>query len=349
MQNKLLISLFLFAIIIAVGFYFLRLAPQKQSSEMTNNSIIIKPPNMKITKYNGIWIPFLKEVQMSLGDLDNLKLDGINIVAIGIKLCKHEENNNFYVCEDENEIKNAINEFHKKGIKTFLILNPANPDTKIDPNSPEEKGKSLLDKLTPLVLNWSIISEKYGVEMFCPVNEPQMLAYKNDTVVSDWAQEVLLRIRKFYNGKLVFEVQGAKKHRYNLTGYDYIADGGLTCTKDIVNHPDWIEKMISEEFSALKLNYPKFKYIFFNAGAFTGPDYYWWEPIAPENMKNNSNGWPEDFFTVSFKSQAKFYDMFFNTTWNGVDGYFLPVYKGWEYRSKPAEEVIRKWFNKDIK
>jgi hypothetical protein len=348
MKNKLIITLFA-VILVILGFHILRHPTTNQLKEMTEDSVIVEPPDTKITKYKGIWMPFLREVQIALNDIDNLKLDGINIVAIGIKVCKDEENDDFYVCEDENEIKNAINEFHKNGIKTFLILNPANPDSKINPNSPEGKGKILLDKLTLLVLNWSIISEKYGVEMFCPVNEPQMLAYKNDNDVSDWAQEILPKIREGYKGKIVFEVQGAKEHLYNLTGYDYIADGGLTCTNDIVDHPKWIEEMIDEEFSALKLNYPGLKYLFFNAGAFTGPDYYWWEPIAVENMKDNPQGWPEDFFTVSFESQADFYDMFFNRTWNEVDGYFLPVYKGWEYKNKPAEEIIKKWFNKNVK
>ena len=343
MKNKLTILILLIVAMAAASFYFLT----KQTSEVTEGSVIIKPSDTSITKYKGIWMPFLREVRIALGDIDNLKLDGINIVAIGIKVCKNEKDDNFYVCEDENEIKNSINDFHKNDIRTLLILNPANPDSKIDPNSPEGKGRVLLDKLTALILNWSAIAEEYGVEMFCPVNEPQMLAYKNDNDVSEWAQEILPKIREKYRGKIVFEVQGAKDHLYNLTGYDYLADGGLTCTKDIADHPKWIEEMINEEFLALKLNYPGFKYLFFNAGAFTGPDYYWWEPIAPKNMKNNSDGWPEDFFTVSPKSQAEFYGMFFNITWNDVDGYFFPVYKGWEYRTKPAEDVIRKWFNED--
>jgi len=326
-------------IVIIAGLCFFELKPDNRL-----NPTIVKSPTFNISKYTGIWMPFLRETRIALGDIDNLRLDGINIVAIGIKICQDEANNNFYVCEDENEIMNSINEFHKNGIKTFLILNPANPDSKINPHSPEKKGIALLDKLTPIVLNWSEIAEEYGVEMFCPLNEPQILAYKNDNDVSAWAKDILPKIRRRYNGKLVFEVQGAKDHLYNLTGYDYVADGGFTSTKDIADHPEWIEEMINEEFLALKLNYPGFKYIFFNAGAFTGPDYYWWEPIAIENMKNNSEGWPDDFFTVSFESQADFYNIFFNITWTEVDGYFLPVYKGWEYRNKPAEKVIRQWF-----
>jgi len=37
--------------------------------------------------------------------------------------------------------------------------------------------------------------------------------------------------------------------------------------------------------------------------------------------------------------------MLFELTWDITEGYFVPVYKGWEYRDKPAEEIVRKWFN----
>lgn len=310
-------------------------------TEESNVTKIIKPPDVNITKYKGLWMPFLRETKIALNDISNLKTDGINIVAIGIRVCRDEE---FYVCEDENEIKNSINEFHKNGIKTFLILNPAHPGSRITPHSPEASGRHLLDELTPLVLKWSIIAEKYGVEMFSPVNEPQLLSHENEHV-SSWAQEILPLIRERYNGNIIFEVQCAKENVYNLSGYDYVADGGLTCNKDIKDHPEWIEHMVDERLATLKSIYPVSKYLFFGAGAFTGPDYYWWEPIAPENMRDTHKEFPEDFFNVSFESQADFYDIFFNRTWNEVDGYFLPVYKGWEYRNKPAEEVVRKWFN----
>ncbi len=365
MGARSVILLILVVVTIALGFFFLKHASTNQLKNGVDDSVTTGPPDAEITKhketwinprnphlgksmpdaeitkYKGTWMPFLREVRIALGDIDGLKSDGINIVAIGIKICGDEE---FYVCEDEDEIKNAINEFHKNGIKTFLILNPAHPDSGIDPYSPETDEKHLLDKLTPLVLRWSVIAEEHGVEMFCPINEPQLLSHENRDDVSNWAQEILPLIRERYDGEIVFEVQGAKENIYNLTGYAYVADGGLTCTNDIVDHPEWIEHLIDEELSALKTTYPAHKYLFFGAGAFTGPDYYWWEPIAVENMEDNPHGWPEDFFTVSFKSQADFYDMFFNKTWSEVDGYFLPVYKGWEYRNKSAEEVIRNWF-----
>jgi len=317
------------------------------TDENSQEENVVQAPNITITKYKGVWMPFLREVKISRDDIENLKLDGVNIVAIGVKIHLNE---NITECEDEEEIKNSINEFHKNGIKTFLILNPAHPDFGITPFSSEASGKPLLDKVTPLVLKWAKISEQYGVELFSPLNEPQLLAYQNEKDVSNWAQEILPKIRKVYHGKTGFNVQNNPEGFavYNLTGYDYVIFSGLSCTKDIDEHPEWIEQNIDKRLNSLKESYSNQKCVLFDVGAFTGPDYYWWEPVAPANMPNVMPDLPADFFVVSNESQAKFYNTLFNITWNRTEGYFIPVYKGWEYRSKPAEQVIRHWFNAEI-
>ncbi|RLI10790.1 hypothetical protein DRO42_00070 [Candidatus Bathyarchaeota archaeon] len=317
---------------------------EEEEPSPPQSAIIIKPPNTTITKYKGLWLPFLEEVRASLGDLDNIKLDGVNIVAIGVKICV---DGNVTECESEDEIKDAISEFHKHGLKTFLLLNPAHPDFGVDPYSTEATGKPLLDKLTPLVLKWAEISEEYGVEVFAPVNEPQLLSYQDADAVSDWAQELLPKLRKVYHGKVAFRVHKDPEGFavYNLTGYDLLVFSGMACTKDIEEHPEWIARLINETLSGLRASYPGCSYVLFDMGAFTGPDHYWWEPIAPANMPDFMPELPPDFFTVSNESQAEFYDLFFNLTWNDVEGFFLPVYRGWGYRGKPAEQVIREWFH----
>jgi|Deesub1362B_J571_1020462.scaffolds.fasta_scaffold01030_11 hypothetical protein len=312
-----------------------------KSPELTEaEQEIIKSPDISLNKYKGIWMPFLREVRIYLNDTENLKSDGINIVAIGVKICY---DGNITECESEEEIKSSINEFHRNGIKTFLVLNPAHPDFGIAPGSEE----ILLDDLTPIVLKWAEISERYGVEVFSPVNEPQLLSRSEE--VSNWAQEILPDLRGIYRGKLAFIVQGDADGYplYNLSGYDLIAAGGITCTKDIEDNPEWVERLVSENLNSLKASYPLQKYILFGVGAFTGEDYYYWEPIAAENMAESNPELPEDFFYVSDESQAEFYEMLFNITWNETEGYFIPVYRGWEYRDKPSEKVIRNWFSKN--
>ena len=183
--------------------------------------------------------------------------------------------------------------------------------------------------------------------MFCPANEPQLVAYQKEQDISDWAQEILPQLREIYSGKLVFLAQnsGEGLPGYNLTGYDYVAIGGFGGDSDIDEIPWSTERKIDENLERLKTVYPGQKYLYFGVVAFTGPDYYWWEPVAPANMAENNPGLPADFFIVSDEGQAKFYDMFFDKTWDEVEGYFIGAYKGCEYRDKPAEKVIREWLN----
>jgi len=341
MKSKLATLLIFILVTVAIGFYFLAHISTDQLEEMPKEPYIIKPPDTEIVKYKGVWLPFLREIRIAIDEIDNLKSDGVNTVAIGVKLCWDGD---FYVCEDENEIKNSINEFHKNGIKTFLILNPAHPDyARFTGNS----ENLTLDQLTPLVLKWAAISETYGVEMFSFSNEPQLLVQRDPLLVSEWAQELLLQLRKVYSGKLVFRIheepEGA--NTYNVTGYDYIAFSGLACMKNIDEYPEGMEHLISEKLTYLKNNYPNIDFLLFDIGAFTGPDYYWWEPIVPENMPKTMPEEPVDLFVCSVDQQAKFFEILFNSTWNETAGYFLPVYKGWEYRNKPAEDVIKRWFN----
>jgi len=343
MKSKLAILLTFVLVTAAVGFYLLDRTSTSQPEEIPEEPSIIKPPDTEIAKYKGIWLPFLREIRIAVEDIDDLKSDGVNTVAIGIKLCW---NGNFYVCEDENEIKNSINEFHKNGIKTFLILNPAHPDYARFTGDSENLT---LDQLTPLVLEWAAISETYGVEMFSFSNEPQLLVQSDPTFVSEWAQKLLPQLRETYGGKLVFRIHEDPEEAsiYNVAGYDYIAFSGLACMKNIDTYPEGTEQLISKKLTYLKDNYPDIDFLLFDIGAFTGPDYYWWEPIVPENMPETMPNEPVDLFVCSVDQQARFFEMLFNSTWDETSGYFLPVYKGWEYRNKPAEEVIKRWFNEN--
>ena len=319
----------------------------QDSKTTTTTEEIIKGPEIT-GKYNGLWLPFLRETNMAVNEISELELDGINTVAIGIRICYNSDTSDISECEDEDELKNAINEFHKNGIRTMLILNPAHGDFGFDPFS--EGGKSILDKLTPLVMKWAAIAEMYGTEMFSPTNEPQLLSYQNTADVENWAQEILPEIRNVYTGKVAFTVYNIDDnyYEYNLSGYDYILASVFACSSDIEGDENYRNHLVDvnkEKLANLELAYPNHEYIAFEIHAFTGPDYYWWEPIAPENMKNNPYNVTQDFFVVSDRGQADCYDMFFNLSWPNAGGYLFTTAKGFEYRDKPAEQVIRKWFN----
>jgi len=319
-------------------------ADEAETEATAEDIVIIKPPDVALDKYCGLWLPFWREVEVALGDIDHLKADGVNIVAIGIMIYMEEDS---FKDKYETEIRKAISKFHQNGIHTLLIPNPAYPDSGIDPNSSQVSLSTLLEQVTPLVLRWASLAEQYGVEIFCPLNEPQLLFNSDEKEVSDWAQDILPDLREIYHGKLAFLAQGSGEGlpAYDLTGYDYVLCGGFTCSQDIMEHPDWIDNLIEEGLDDLETAYPDHHYIFLGTMAFTGPDYYWWEPIAPVNMPGHMPDLPVDFFVLSHEGQAEFYDRFFNKTWNRVDGHFIAVVKGSEYRGKPAEQVVREWFN----
>ncbi len=315
--------------------------------------VIVKGPTGPVSKYKGLWLPFLDETKAAAEGIESLKADGINTVAIGIRLLATDEAHGWEVgniteYENETEILEAINVFHENGIRVILVPNPAHGNFGVSPYPSEQAGKEFLRMHEPLILKWANLSEQYGVHMFCPVNEPTLLAGEEE--VSSWAQELLPKIRSLYHGKVAFRVQdeGETFPAYNLSGYDYVLPMATFCTSDM-DDPDPncaghlrnsnLQKM--EEFERI---YPSQSYIFFDVGAFTGPDYYSWEPIAPENQAKSSHEWPDDFFVVSEEGQAECLDMLFSLGWEDSDGYILSGAKGFEFMGKPAEEVVRDWF-----
>jgi hypothetical protein len=304
---------------------------------------IVKSPSITISKFKGIWTPFLRETRIALNEPLKLQEDGINIVGIGVKICKNHDK--FIICEDLDEIKSSISQFHENGFKTALIVNPIHSDfeTKF---YPPKRTNEILDTLSEVVLEIAALAEEYDAEIFCPLNEPEFHGFGEENI-SDWAHEILPELRKSFSGKIAFHTQSNTKGYpvYDLSGYDYVFAGGLKATNEIKENPDQTEKQIDNNIEKLKEAYPDHEYIYFGAGAFTGEDYYDWEPVAPKNMIGNSEGWFIDFFVVSEEGQAKFYDLFFPATWKEAEGYFIPVHKGWEYRNKLAEETIQSWFN----
>ncbi len=274
--------------------------------------------------FKGVWAPFMDDISYAINDSDNLIRDGVNIIALGVEICN--KNNTITECHDPEKIKNAIRHFQGKGLRTYVLLNPAHPYL----------HDVTLDEITPLVLKWASICEHYRVYMFSPLNEPQLVG--DEKKVSRWAQEILPKIRKVYSGFVSFRVHHDDKHFpfYNLSNYNFVVFSGLAGTVDVTELPEHFKSIILQDLEKYK-EYNKI-YILFDMGGFTGPDYYWWEPIAPENAGTN-------FWLLSEKQQATFYEILFNLTWNSTTGYFIPIYKGWEYRGKDAEKVIRKWFN----
>ncbi len=323
--------------------------------------VIIKPPDIEISKYKIVGFS-IREARILLDDIENLKKDGVNVVAvyieIGFKGRMQDigiEKMEFTEFDDTEEIKNTINGFHENGIKTMIILN-------FYSWGPTGYGLRKLEKAEVMILKWAEISEKYGVEIFCPINEPQlMLGVKmqdridkyDEREISEWAQKILPGIKEKFKNKVAFQIQPNMESgipKYNIRGYDYALIHGGTSSNEFVKLSDEMKK--SDRIHCLNeiiSKYPGQKLIYI-IEPFTGPDHYFYEPNSPVNFKVEFPELAEDFFMVSEEGQAICLEWLFKMTWDKseISGNLIKIPRGCEYRDKPAEAVVREWFAKDV-
>ncbi len=323
-------------------------------------SIIKLPELAEFEKYKAVG-GHLREAVFAVNDAENLRKDGINTVAIYLQVIFNEEKSGEIMMHDDIEtVKKLINALHREGFRTMIIVDATHPQFNHLLDESEYDTKNLLEQITPLVLQWAQISEEYGVEMFAPMYEVQLLeggpgrsAFPDEEKINDisyWAQEILLKMKEIYSGKLAFHVQSYSEGipRYDLEGYEYILFDGCPCFKIFEKNSDRMEEHFSSYMDDRIDAYPGEKYIIFTE-FFTGPEVDFFEPMAPANMIWENPGSLEDdsYAMTSPETQAMCYNSLFWNTWNVVSGYCIEVFKGCEYRGKPAQSVIREWFGRN--
>ena len=107
---------------------------------------------------------------------------------------------------------------HRKGFRVFLVPLTWGPFTRGEP-----RNKTLFfDQATRMNLEWADIAEKYGVELYAPMNEPS-IAVSDKEALNKWAHEVTPKIRERYSGILVYKAAPAEWGFDNdYRGYDYV-------------------------------------------------------------------------------------------------------------------------------
>lgn len=303
----------------------------------------------------------LREAVIAVNDAEDLRKDGINMAAIYLQVFFDEENTGEIIMYDDIEtVKKLIGALHGEGFGTIIIVDATHPHFNHLLEESEYSTEYLLEQVTPLILQCAQMSEEYGVEMFAPMYEVQLLeggparnnfpAEEKLDDISEWAQEILPQIKEIYSGKLAFHIQSFPEGipLYDLEGYEYILFDGCPCFKAFEYDSDRIEKHFSYFMYDRITAYPGKKYIIFNE-FFTGPEVEVFEPMAPANMIWENPGSLEgDFYAMTSPgTQAKCYDSLFRNTWDDVSGCCIEVFKGYEYRGKPAEDVIREWFREN--
>lgn len=196
-----------------------------------------EPPTTAVSVYKGFWSPvlFLDESWQSLTDEKLLKELGVNTMSFGptVKINARGEtmfSGPFGTIEDvEERLAQLAKRYYQAGIRISLAIETFyeaefTPRGGGEPKPfPQEvvSQPGFFDQYNQVVEEMAQLAEKYQVEIFIPMNEPD---YKfGQKIASDWGQVILPRVKKHYQGKVLFKATYlGKPIDINFKGYDVI-------------------------------------------------------------------------------------------------------------------------------
>lgn len=203
----------------------------------------IDAPKEKVNIYKGFWMPcgFMSDGCQSLMGANQLKDAGANTAALDISVSindKGELNNAFPMDFIEKRMSALAHRYYPEGIRIYIVgdifytkdLNAKGGEPGPVPDE-VASNPNFLKNYDNFIIEIANLSEKYHVEMFSPMNEPDMkLGSAN---ASAWGQQILPKIRQVYKGKIIAkEAAGPllggggprpeKNWDINFKGYDVI-------------------------------------------------------------------------------------------------------------------------------
>ncbi len=203
--------------------------------------------------YKGIWMPALlfRDPNYLTSNMQKLKGMGINTIFIQVSPPQSEKwlekVKIFFPPElverieeilpfEKELIIDNIETAHKNGLKVGLTISDLGL-TISDPPNIEEVD---LEVLNSTIVEYARLAEKYEVELFAPMNEPGKILGEN---TGKWRQEILPRIKKVYQGDILWKGAGIGLPEKELTeeflkelsegppgdfsGYDYRGFGSM--------------------------------------------------------------------------------------------------------------------------
>jgi len=216
--------------------------PPQTSNRQRWNGPIPNPPKDKITYYKGLWSGNLVYPEEQSGlklDLEKYKSWGVNVVNIapGFEINSKGEvryPRDFPTYEDmDARIGELAEKFYENNIHlTMTVLvtykkdfsKPGEDWAGVPIELPKEiVGKpGYLDKLSIVVEDMAKIAQKYHIEMFAPMNEPENIF--GVKVASSWNQTILPKIKKNYKGKIYYkgDLHNGEGDNLNFKGYDVL-------------------------------------------------------------------------------------------------------------------------------
>jgi len=174
------------------------------------------PPGNEVEIYKGCtWGFGLTDAQAR-----EMKECGVNTYVIRPGVFMDSEGNTHELPFSKQYIIWQIQTAHRNGLQVFLDMkNSYVPIWVIDGGAarfaiPERLQPTFFEQYNKKVLEYAEIAEKYGVELFSPLSEPdgvftgpvpcERWNLSGVDKASEWMQEILPKIRERYHGKVVW-------------------------------------------------------------------------------------------------------------------------------------------------
>lgn len=206
------------------------------------NGPIPNPPKEKITYYKGLWSgPWIYPEEYTGLKLEPDKYEkwGVNIINLqpGFEINAKGEVRyplDFPTYEDmDARIGELAEKFYKANVHLALTVMVHYKEEFIRGAQwggetayvPKEKAQSpgYFKNYDAVVIDMAKIVEKYHFEIFSPLGEPENV-FLDTKIASDWSQQILPKIKKYYKGKLYYkgDLHKGEGNQMNFKGYDVL-------------------------------------------------------------------------------------------------------------------------------
>ncbi|MFH1401982.1 MAG: hypothetical protein ABIG40_03420 [Parcubacteria group bacterium] len=242
MNTKILvISIVLIGLVIGGYFVWKNIsAPENGKIEIEEG--IVPAPSGEVQVYKGIWMPTSLSNDPNKLDSDIQKLKDIGVNTIFLPAAPPHLERCLEGLPSDSELAKKLREIipiqkeimianiqaaHRNGLRVGLAM------TKCFPAAED----ITLEEWDFQIIENAKLAEEYRVELFAPMNEPEVLF--GPSASANWGQEILPKIREVYHGKVVWkgasigDIQPypmTEPASTNYSGYDYI---GVTISRGL--------------------------------------------------------------------------------------------------------------------
>lgn len=216
--------------------------PSQTRKQPRWNGPVPNPPKAKITYYKGLWAGtwFYPEEHSGVRpEPEKYKSWGVNIVNIqpGFEVNSRGETRyplDYPTYEDLDAWFGQLAElFYKNNIHLAMTVMVHYKEEFVRGADwggetayiPKEKAQSpgYFKNYDTIVTDMAKIAEKYHFDLFSPMGEPENV-FLDGKIASDWSQQILPKIKKYYKGKVYYkgDLHKGEGEVMNFKGYDVL-------------------------------------------------------------------------------------------------------------------------------